>query len=109
MPDSNSERFHANEALLAQLLGEPKASDDAPQREGLPAGYRMLADSPYVESLDAPVAELRIETLRLDEIDVSQCEPVAHVDEFGLSPPRAFGLLGGSVSRRPDEADDRIP
>jgi hypothetical protein len=70
-PRPVSERYRSDLAELFTTSSEPRR-----EREGLPAGYRMRADSHYVEQLSAPVEVRAMEsgrarTLPIDPNDVT--------------------------------------
>jgi ParB-like chromosome segregation protein Spo0J len=92
MSDSHYETHATHETSIPRLLGGSDPEDDEPIREGLPPGFRMRADSHYVESLDRPAADLRVEDLRLDEIDASDRAQATSDDPLVRSIER-HGLL----------------
>ena len=68
-PRPVSERYRSD---LAELFSTP--SEPRREREGLPASYRMRADSHYVEQLSAPVEVRAMESGRARTLPIEQCD-----------------------------------
>jgi hypothetical protein len=79
-----------------------KAPERGPEREGLPAGYRMRADAHYVEQLSSRSADMPVRWIALDEINgaatfnAEEIRPlVQSIVEHGIVQPLLVRQNGG--------------
>ena len=80
---------------------EPAAEEDgaAPQREGLPQGYRMRADQHYVDDLDAPSSSQPVRMVPTAEIDGDKA-PRHSENRDLLESIRRLGIVHPLIIRR---------
>ncbi len=78
------------------------ATEAAPQREGLPPGYRMRHDSHYVDQLTARTGQPQVRTLAIRDIDATrspdarEVEPlVRSIAKYGVLQPLIVRSRGG--------------